>query len=175
MKYITKTITIFGIAPLLSLLSLVVDAESPQTIIAQTTSEIMAREGDAQKYLSTINSAQLAYYLEHSRFATKIEDLGIGIPSGSNSYQYHIDAQGDEIRQIIMTAKANDSSIKSYTSVVFLFSIGESRTAIAGICETIKPSIYPPIMPIAPPYPSIGILCPEGSHALVEFDRKMTF
>ena len=175
MNYIAKTITIFGIALLLSLLSLAVYPETPQTIIAQTTSETMAREEEAQKYLGAINLAQLAYYLEHSRFATKIEDLDIGITSGSNSYQYHIVAQGDETRQTIVTAKGNDSGIKSYTSVVFLFSIGESMTAIAGICETIKPSIYPPIMPIAPPYPSIGILCPEGSHALVEFDRKVTF
>lgn len=175
MNYIAKTITILGIAPLLSLLASAIYAESPQTIIPQNTSEIMAREGEAQKYLGAINSAQLTYYLEHSRFATKIEDLDIGIPSGSNSYQYHIIEEGDEIRKIIITANANDSSVKSYSSAIFLFSIGESRTAIAGICETIKPSIYPPMMPIAPPYTSIGVLCPEGSHAIVEFDRKVTF
>ena len=174
MNYLTKTITILGIAPLFIPLSPAVYPQPPQTIIAQNTSEVMAREGEAQKYLGAINLAQIAYYLEYSRFATRIEDLGIDIPSG-NSYQYHIVAQGDEIRKTIVTAKANDSSIKSYTSAVFLFSIGESRTAIGGICETIKPSIYPPLMPIAPPYPSIGVLCPEDSHALVEFDRKMTF
>ncbi len=175
MNYFAKTITILGIAPLLSLLSSAVYPESPQTIIPHTTSEIMAREGEAQKYLGAINSAQLTYYLAHSRFATRIEDLGIDIPSASNTYQYHIVEEGEEIRKIIITAKANDSNVKSYTSAIFLFSIGESRTAIAGICETIKPSIYPPIMPIAPPYPSIGVLCPDQSHAIVEFDRKVTF
>ncbi|HBE19331.1 MAG TPA: hypothetical protein DEG17_23490 [Cyanobacteria bacterium UBA11149] len=175
MNYITKTIAILGIAPLLIPLSPGVESEEPPTIIAQNLSEIRVREEEAQQYLAAINSGQLAYYLEHSRFATRIDDLDIDIPLGSNSYQYDIVAHGDEIRQTIVTAKAKDSGIKSYTGVVFLFSLGESRTAIAGICETIKPSIYPPTIPTVPPYPSIGVLCPDESHALVEFDRKKTF
>lgn len=165
---IGKTLRLFGIAAILGGLSPVHAQSFP-------ASAIVAKQAEAQHYLAAMNLAQLAYYLERSRFATTIDELNLGVPAETENYRYQIIAAGNELRSIIMTAQAKDSRLKSYSGAVFVFSLGEARTAIAGICGTIRPSTSPPLLPTAPNFVSTGVLCPQGSHALIEFDRRERF
>src|SRR3712207_4843143 len=56
---------------------------------AQTGQINNATEAEARQYLGALTRAQQAYYLEYGIFASKIEDLGVGLPQ-SPTYFYGI-------------------------------------------------------------------------------------
>lgn len=135
----------------------------------------VAKQAEAQNYLSAMNLGQIAHYLERSKFSPTIEALGVGIPAQTLNYSYQIVPQGDGTKSVVMRAQAKDSRTKSYTGAVFLFQNGEAITAVAGICETSKPSASPPAIPTAPRNASSKIQCSEGSQPLPRFHRTERF
>lgn len=133
-------------------------------IVVEFTSQIkMAQQSEAVMTLGSMTRAQQAYYLEMSKFATNIDDLGIGIPSEGDNYRYEIVTPGD--RSVAMTAVAKSEGLKSYTGAVFVIKDenGEDIT-IAGLCETDQSTMTPPAAPTAPANLSEEIQCPAGSH-----------
>jgi type II secretory pathway pseudopilin PulG len=117
-----------------------------------------ARQDEAKQYISTINKAQQAYYLEHGRFTAKLPELGVSIPSETASYRYKITRV--ESRKTLATAAAKQAGLRSYTGVVYVF---RNNTTISAICQTNAASNTPP------PSPQIilnNIQCPSGSTKL---------
>jgi hypothetical protein len=130
------------------------------------TSENKAREAEGRQNLGSMNRAQQAYYLESSKFATTIEELGIGIKPETENYRYQVLPQANQNQSVMMTAQAKRPRLRSYTGAVFLVKINGEDLIVAGICETDEPSSTPPAMPTAPRNGTSEIQCPAGSKLL---------
>lgn len=104
------------------------------------------KQSEAKQYISSINKAQQIFYLEESRFASTIEELGLGINLETKNYIYNISVS--EKTRTIATATAKEDGLKSYTGAVFLVKNAEGYdTTITAICETKRPSKTPPATP----------------------------
>jgi hypothetical protein len=129
------------------------------------------QEAEGQQYISSINASQKAFYLERGIFATKIDELGLGIKSETETYSYQIVPQSNSFPSTMATAKSKNPQLKSYTGAVFGFKVKdevtkeESTTFVSIVCGTDKPSTTPPAMPIAPKNAEEEIKCPAGSSA----------
>lgn len=123
-----------------------------------------ARETEGKLNIAAMNRAQQANYLEFSKFATKIEDLAIGIKPETENYHYQIASQGNQRQRVMMTAKALRPELRSYTGAVFVVKTKDGDLTVTSICETDEPSSIPPVMPTAPRQAEAAIQCPTGSH-----------
>ena len=123
-----------------------------------------ARETEGKLNIAAMNRAQQANYLEFDKFATKIEDLGLGIKLETENYNYQIASQGNQQQSVMMTAKALRPELRSYTGAVFVIKTKDGNLTVTTICETDEPSSTPPVMPTAPRQAESAIECPTGSH-----------
>ena len=128
-----------------------------------------APQSEGKVYVGSINRTQQAYFLENSKFASKIEELGTGIKPETDSYRYQIVPQEDG-KQVMSIGLPKKEGLRSYTGAVFITqtAAGEA-TSIAGICESIQPSMKAPAMPkltSAKPNQMPQIVCPAGSQSL---------
>ncbi|MEW6496659.1 MAG: type IV pilin-like G/H family protein [Cyanobacteriota bacterium] len=122
-----------------------------------------SREAEGRINIGAMNRAQQAYYLEYSKFATTIEDLGLGINPESENYRYQLLPQGNQRERVMITAQAKRPELKSYTGAVVAVKQNGEDLTVTGICETDEPSSTPPAMPTH--RKGTGeFLCPAGSH-----------
>jgi hypothetical protein len=63
----------------------------------------------------------------------------------------------------MVTAKAKNPELKSYTGAVFAIKANDEVTTVSVICGTDQPSTTPPVMPMAPKNAEEAIKCPSGS------------
>jgi len=127
-----------------------------------------ARETEGKLNIGAMNRAQQAFQLEFDKFATKIEDLGVGIKPETDNYSYRIVPQGNQTQSLMMTARAKRPELRSYTGAVFVVkSETNDSITVAGVCETDTPSSTPPAMPAAPKQGTSQIQCPAGSRRSV--------
>ncbi|MEW6499514.1 MAG: type IV pilin-like G/H family protein, partial [Cyanobacteriota bacterium] len=105
-----------------------------------------AKQSEAKTYIGCINRAQQAFYLEKSQFASRIEELAIGIRAETQHYMYKICVL--DKTKTLATATAKEDGLKSYAGAVFVIKDGEgNHTTIAALCETAQASRTPPKMP----------------------------
>lgn len=129
------------------------------------------QEAEGKQSISSINSAQLASYMEKQKFGTKIYELGLDIKPETETYSYQIVPQSGSIPSTMVTAKSKNPQLKSYTGAVFGFKVKdevtkeEGTTILSIVCGTDQPSTTPPAMPIAPNNAEEEIKCPAGSSA----------
>ncbi len=122
-----------------------------------------AREAEGRTNVGSMNRAQQAYHIEYSKFATTIEDLGLGINPESENYRYQVVSQGNQRERVMITAQAKRPELRSYTGAVVVVKQNGEDLTVAGICETDEPSSTPPAMPTH--RKDTGeFLCPAGSH-----------
>jgi Type IV pilin-like G and H, putative len=121
------------------------------------------QETEGQQSISSINSAQEAFYVEKEKFATAIDDLGLEIEPETETYSYQIVPQSGSIPSTMVTAKAKNPELKSYTGAVFAIKANDEVTTVSVICGTDQPSTTPPVMPMAPKNAEEAIQCPPGS------------
>ena len=129
------------------------------SLFANTQLESQAKQLEAKQYISSINKGQQAYYAEHTKFSSTIEEIGLGLKTETNNYKYTIFSVDDT--KFIASATAKNKNLKSYTGAVFLIKgIDGNDTTKADVCETDRPSQTPPNIPQL-----IGndIQCPAGS------------
>jgi hypothetical protein len=140
----------------------------PNVQVSDLQSEVnRARQAEGKNYVGAMNRGQQAYYLENDKFATKIEDLGVGIKPETENYRYQIVSQGNSTQSVMMAAQAKRPELRSYTGAVFVVKDKNENLTISAICETDQPSSTPPAMPTAPKTAaSSEIQCPAGSHRL---------
>jgi hypothetical protein len=132
-------------------------------IIDLAAQKKQARESEGQQYIDSMNSAQQALYIENGKFATAIDELGLGIKLDTDNYSYQIVPQSGSIPSAMMTAKAKSPELKSYTGAVFAIKVNGEFTTVSVVCGTDQPSTTPPAMPIAPKNAEEEIKCPAGS------------
>lgn len=123
-------------------------------------------EDEAKKYMYALTQVQQAHYKELGKFATKFEEVSVGLRTETESYRYKIISQGDNTQSVMMTAEAKNTTLPSYTSVVFVTTVNGQTKTVIQICETNQPSTEAPAMPAAPVSGSLEIKCPAGSRSL---------
>jgi type II secretory pathway pseudopilin PulG len=125
------------------------------------------RESEAKQYIASMNRAQQAFYIEKEKFATALDELGLGIKPETENYSYQIVPQSGSMPSTMVTAKAKNPELKSYTGAVFAIKVNDENTTVSVMCETDKPSTAPPAMPVAPKNAEEEIQCPAGSSPVV--------
>jgi hypothetical protein len=82
-----------------------------------------------------MNRAQQAFYLEKVKFATSVDELGIGIKTETENYSYRTVPSN---RFTIQIGASKKSELKSYVGAVYLAKIGGSNdvTSLAILCES---------------------------------------
>ncbi|PZV11227.1 MAG: hypothetical protein DCF22_15015 [Leptolyngbya sp.] len=127
-----------------------------------------ATEAESKQYVGAILRSEEAYFLEYGKLTPSLNELQVGIPSGSTDYRYALTLQDGSPQAVMITAVPKKPGLKSYTGVVFANGTGQAATSIQQICETDQPSRTPPVMPIASQNSSEPIRCPPGSQAILE-------
>ncbi|BAZ10362.1 hypothetical protein NIES4071_21770 [Calothrix sp. NIES-4071] len=101
----------------------------------------------AQTYVTAINRAQQAYFLEKSKFSTNLKDLELGTSPDDAEYSYQIQQPTGSQARVFVTATPKKPDLPNYTGAVFVTkSNGESIT-VSGICQTNKSTTKQLAMP----------------------------
>ncbi len=123
------------------------------------------KQVEAKQNVSAMLRAQQAYRIEKGSFSKSIEDLGVGIKPETLNYRYQIVPQAGT-QSIMITARAKNSTLKSYTGAVFAIKKSRQSITIAGVCETASATTVPPAMPKLNASGVNSIECPLGSKSL---------
>ncbi|MEG4573558.1 type IV pilin-like G/H family protein [Microcoleus sp. N3A4] len=109
---------------------------------------------EGEEFIRYAIRAQQSFYAEHTKFATTLEELGIGMRLDTENYRYQILPESGSTEGVIMTVQAKKPQFRSYTGAVFLVKVKDdddnAQTSVGFICETDKPSTIPPPRPIVP-------------------------
>jgi type IV pilus assembly protein PilA len=118
-----------------------------------------AKQSEAKNNIGVMNRAQQAYQLEYQEFQTNVPQLGVGIKSQTENYQYDIQ-NGSGGSTVINRAMARKPALKRYIGIVQT-TVGEATTGevltIAQACESKNPTTEV--------YDASGIsaaICPEA-------------
>jgi hypothetical protein len=103
----------------------------------------IAIRSESVMLLGQIMRAQQAFYIENNRFATTIDELGIGREPNTDFYDYQV-IPGNLPRNVMVTATSKNKNLISYAITVFAIN---NRT-VAIMCQTDQPSTTPPKLPI---------------------------
>jgi serine/threonine protein kinase len=106
-----------------------------------------ARESEAKLYISAMNRAQKAYFLEESHFTDNIGELGLGISTETENYTYSMHTTS---LSVINYAVSHKSKMKGYVGAVFLGDAVETgeMTTFAILCEAKSPGTHRSPAPI---------------------------
>jgi type IV pilus assembly protein PilA len=96
-----------------------------------------AKQSEAKQFSGTIARSEQAYYLENSKFATTLDELGKNnIYSDHNDYVHWIYPIGSNaVQQIAMPKK---QTLKTYTSVVAVDSRNSTNSTNVAMCESLE-------------------------------------
>ncbi|MEQ9360039.1 MAG: type IV pilin-like G/H family protein [Coleofasciculus chthonoplastes F2-STO-03] len=106
-----------------------------------------AKQSEARQYISSMNRAQQAYFLEESNFTNNIGELGLGISTETTNYTYSSYAT---LLSSINYSVSRQSDLNSYVGGVFLGSVEATGelTTLAILCETKDKGTNRPPAPI---------------------------
>jgi serine/threonine protein kinase len=102
-----------------------------------------AKQAEAIQNVGSMTRAQQAYFLESNEFADSIQELGIGIRTQTQNYQYSIRATP---LAVFTYATPREKNIKGYVGAVFVTSADEATDEILTVglmCETKSPGWLP--------------------------------
>jgi type IV pilus assembly protein PilA len=108
------------------------------SLLSQTSK---AKQVEARNNIGSMQRAQQAVYLERQRFASAIEDLGVGIKDSTN-YTFAIPTANDT--QVQNRATTGVSTLKEYEGIVYTSTQTNSdgiteNVTLAHICEANTP------------------------------------
>ncbi|MDJ0795529.1 MAG: type IV pilin-like G/H family protein [Calothrix sp. MO_167.B12] len=100
-----------------------------------------AKQSEAKTYVGSMNRGQQAHYTENDTFATTIDDLGIGISTNTQNYQYRASAlnNGTNVDSYgLGYSQAKVAGLKNYVGSVYLEQVGSNSevTSLAFLCES---------------------------------------
>lgn len=130
-------------------------------------------EQTAKSTVGSMNRAQQAYYLENSRFAQTIAELGIGVAPDSDFYSYRIFTYPDRQKAVMLAAVPKKNGFKTYIGWVNIvrttFKVSGKTdvelTSVAVLCES---EVAKPLLPRLPAtVPQTGpMTCPAEFRAV---------
>lgn len=108
----------------------------------------LRKERDGRLIVGSFIRGQQAYFAEKETFTTDIKELGLGLEDRElNNYTYQVSPSNNLRQAVFVTATAKVAGLRSFSGAVFVIKEGEEATTITGICETIEPSMTPPLPP----------------------------
>ncbi len=103
-----------------------------------------AKQAEAKQNIGAINRAQQAYFLQPQQFSDTLAELGIGIKSQTDNYNYTVSTTTLVTNSFSQTrAISRKAALKSYFGVVGT-AIGDTATSevltLAAACESLNPT-----------------------------------
>ncbi len=93
-----------------------------------------AKQWEGKAYAGAINRAQQSYYLDHQKFTSGTENLGLGIQSKTNSYEYSIHITSESA--LVYAVPIGELTKVGYVGGVFLGKTEQGKsTTLAILCE----------------------------------------
>jgi len=128
-------------------------------------SSCVSKQSENKQYVSAMNKAQQAVFIETSAFGTSFDALGIGIKTETTNFKYSIRATKEAAFNY---AVAKDNYLKSYVGGVFIVpakkfeqnAAKEEKTTTSILCEADSPGT---IKPAEPTYENGKIACGKGT------------
>jgi len=103
-----------------------------------------AKQSEAKQSLSFMSRVQQAFYVENSFFASRIEDLGLGLQLETENYSYSI-IEIDKKQLVQMVALSKKDELRTYTAIVGLQGTSGNYSSIWILCESDQPTReFPP-------------------------------
>lgn len=106
-----------------------------------------AKQSEAKNNIGAINRAQQAYFLEYQAFTTELTQLGVGIKTQTDNYDYRSTVTGSSATVAGLAshkAQARKPALKAYVGVVGT-TIGNVQTSealtVAFACEAPIPGV----------------------------------
>lgn len=130
-------------------------------LVSYQGAEIKERP-QAQMYVTAINRAQQAYFLEQSKFSTNLKDLQLGTISNEAEYSYQIQQPKGRPQRVFVTATPKKPDLPSYVGAVFVTNVNGEAVTVAGVCQRTKPTQKQSAMPILS-LSTNKITCPADS------------
>ncbi|MGB3694313.1 MAG: type IV pilin-like G/H family protein [Spirulinaceae cyanobacterium] len=127
--------------------------------------EVKTPELEAQKNIGVLTEAKQGFFVEFGTFTSKMNNLGLDIPSDTKHYSYRVKELDNSLAQSLAIPK--EEGLRSYTGGIFATPIeGTTRmTTTTIVCQSNQPSQTPPDSPAL----IEGIpQCPEGFQSISE-------
>ncbi|HBE16061.1 MAG TPA: general secretion pathway protein GspH [Cyanobacteria bacterium UBA11149] len=142
------------------------------------------KESEAKQYVSSMNRAQQAYFVDNNTFANNFQKLGLGIKTEMTNYRYSISATNKAVfsygitrsdayqtEYILFIPRRVNVKLKSYIGGVFIVpatevdanAVKDEIRTIAILCQTNSPSTTKPAKPT---YKNGVLACGEGTRDL---------
>ncbi|MEG4515329.1 MULTISPECIES: type IV pilin-like G/H family protein [unclassified Microcoleus] len=120
---------------------------------------------EAKQYVSSMNRAQQALFIEKNTFGTSVDALGLGIKTETTNFKYSIRATK---KAAFNYGVSNKKDLKSFVGGVFLVpaknfepnAAKEEITTTSILCQADSPGI---IKPAEPTYENGKIACGKGT------------
>jgi serine/threonine protein kinase len=106
-----------------------------------------AKQAEARTYVASMNRAQQAYHLEHDKFTTSIDSLGLGISNQTEDYNYWVQVTP---KAVYNYGISHENKLKSYVGVVILkpdAKVKDELSTLAIVCETKSTGTKQPQVP----------------------------
>ena len=105
---------------------------------------LKARQSEGKQYVSSMNRAQQAYFVEKGAFSNSITAMGLGIKTQTTSYNYSISTTKNAAFSYALPLSER-KNLTSYVGAVFL---GKENTTTAILCEAKSSGNTQPANPI---------------------------
>jgi prepilin-type N-terminal cleavage/methylation domain-containing protein len=130
-----------------------------------------AKQSEAKQYVGSMNRAQQSYILEKKAFGKSVEDLGLGIKTQTDNYDYSIRTTAKAAFSYGVARKDASKPLKSYVGAVFVVpstlvkskAAKEEMTTVAILCQAISRGTS---KPAAPTYQNGKLACGSNTHEL---------
>lgn len=119
-----------------------------------------AKQVEAKMFLGSLNRSQEAFYVEHSKFATTPQELGLYTQPTGN-YEYQVEVATDGGARAVHYANSKVFKLRSYSGMVALTQRGTVMQTV--ICEAEEPAAG---KIDAPTYGDTAISCSPGTKQL---------
>lgn len=131
----------------------------------KTEAELAAdpAQSEAKSSIGAMGRAQQAYYLEKEIFTSRLDILGLGIKSDTETYKYRIFLYRNPKKAVMLAAVPTKAGLKSFVGYVIVSTVPSTKeaTTYATICESETAAPQLPKMPAT--FPDRGpASCPTG-------------
>ncbi|MBD2019774.1 prepilin-type N-terminal cleavage/methylation domain-containing protein [Leptolyngbya sp. FACHB-36] len=126
-----------------------------------------AKQAEAKTYVGSMNRAQQAHLLEHSRFASSLGDLGLDITQQTINYRYGTNTGPDDRVYAVQFAQSLSPTLKPFSGITAVVQSGSDAAVVTLLCESdAKAAGKAP----APRYDSAdrSIACATGSREMAQ-------
>ncbi len=125
--------------------------------------KVKTPELEAQKYIGVLTKAKQGFFIEFGTFTSKMNNLGLDVPSDTTHYSYRVKELNNSFAQSLAIPKKE--GLRSYTGGIFATPIeGTTRmTTTTIVCQSNQPS---QTLPDSPALIEGIPQCPDGFQPL---------